>query len=158
MTLQQLSLPVIGHVISPRAEVSDDYWGGVQSIIRLVPELPLDTLEGLDAFSHLQVVFKFHLAQPEDIHLGARSPRGNPEWDPTGTFVHRNHRRPAQIGISHPRLIKVEGRDIHVKDLDAVNATPVIDLAPWFEQFGPRGAVQQPAWPGDMLGDYWTAQ
>ncbi|GAA2255315.1 SAM-dependent methyltransferase [Kitasatospora cystarginea] len=153
---QTIALPVIAHVVSPRSEVSDDYWGGVQSIIRLVPEMPLDTLEGLEDFSHLEVVFHFHLASPADVHLGARSPRNNPAWSPTGTFVHRNHRRPAQIGISHPRLIKVEGRDIHIEDLDAVNGTPVIDIAPYFLEFGPRGAVHEPAWPREMLQEYWN--
>ena len=156
MDLEQLTVPVIGHVLSPRTEVSDDYWGGVNAIIRLAPTLPPETLQGLDEFSHLQVVFRFHLAAPEDVHLGVRSPRGNAAWPPSGTFAHRNHRRPAQIAISHPRLLRIEGRDLYVTDLDAVDGTPVIDFAPVFSEMGPRGVVAQPAWPSEMLAGYWA--
>jgi len=49
----------------------------------------------------------------------------------------------------------VEGRDLVVTDLDAVDETPVLDIAPYFEQMGPRGLIQQPTWPGEMLADYW---
>lgn len=156
MSQHTIDVETVAHVINDRAAVSDDYWGGIPSIIRLRDDLPESTLAGLDEFSHLQVVFKFHLASPVDVHLGARSPRNDPRWAPSGTFAHRNHRRPAQIGISHPRLVKIDGRDIHVLDLDAVNGTPVIDIAPWFTQFGPRGEIHQPTWPEEMLADYWA--
>lgn len=153
---EHYAIEAVAHVINARTEVSDDYWGDVPSIIRLRDDLPEDTLAGLGEFSHIQVVFKFHLASPEDVHLGARSPRNDPRWEPSGTFAHRNHRRPAQIGISQPRLVKVEGRDLHVLDLDAVDGTPVLDIAPWFAEFGPRGEVHQPTWPTEMLADYWA--
>ncbi|MEY9956735.1 TrmO family methyltransferase [Streptacidiphilus sp. MAP5-52] len=147
--------PVIGHVINDRPEVSDDYWGGITSIIRINDEYPESTLAGLDEFSHLEVIFKFHLASPADVHLGARSPRNDPRWAPTGTFAHRNHRRPGQLGVAHPRILAVQGRDIRVADLDAVHGTPVLDIAPYFVEFGPQGDLRQPDWPGEMLGNYW---
>ncbi|CAL9452808.1 hypothetical protein SUDANB140_02485 [Streptomyces sp. enrichment culture] len=49
----------------------------------------------------------------------------------------------------------MDGSDLLVTDLDAVNGMPVIDLALYFQEMGPRGAVRQPAWPGEMLADYW---
>lgn len=101
------------------------------------------------------MTWTFHLARPDDVQLHARSPRGNPQWPATGTFVHRNHRRPNQLAISYPRLLGVEGRDLLVTDLDAVDGTPVLDLAPYFREMAPRGPVRQPAWPGEMLADYW---
>ncbi|MFC7641330.1 TrmO family methyltransferase domain-containing protein [Streptosporangium lutulentum] len=46
------------------------------------------------------------------------------------------------------RLLKVDGLDLHVEDLDAVNGTPVIDIKPWFSEFGPRGvATSRPGPP-----------
>lgn len=152
-----LPVQVIGHVVSDRTEVSDDYWGTAASIIRLRPELGPETLVGLEEFSHLQVVWQFHLASPSDVHLGTRSPRGDSRWPPSGTFAHRNHRRPAQIAVSTPRLVKITGTDLHVLDLDAVDGTPVLDIAPWFEEFGPQGDRHQPSWPGEMLAQYWVA-
>ncbi|WP_406357415.1 SAM-dependent methyltransferase [Streptomyces sp. NBC_01635] len=147
----------IATVVGGHTRVLDDYQGGVRSIIRLHDEYPLETLQGIEEFSHLVVTWRFHLARPEEVQLHARSPRGNGRWPATGTFVHRNHRRPNQLAISYPRLLDVAGRDLLVTDLDAVDGTSVIDLAPYFEQMGPRGPVRQPAWPGEMLDpSYWA--
>ncbi|WP_206344268.1 TrmO family methyltransferase domain-containing protein [Streptomyces mesophilus] len=153
---QGYMLKPIATVVSERTEVSDDYWGGVKSIIRLNADQPLSTLEGVEEFSHLEVVWKFHKASPDDVHLGARHARNDPQYPKTGTYAHHNHRHPAQIAVSHPRLLKIEGRDLHVEDLDAVDGTPVLHLVAYFKEMGPRGEVTQPTWPTEMLGDYWT--
>jgi tRNA (Thr-GGU) A37 N-methylase len=150
LTMQPIATVVGGHT-----RPADDYQGGVESVIRLRPDLPTETLQGIEEFSHLIVTWHFHLAAPDDVALHARSPRNNPRWPVTGTFVHRNHRRPNQLATSFPRLLRVDGRDLHVTDLDAVDGTPVLDLAPYFQQMGPRGPVHQPDWPGEMLTDYW---
>ncbi|MEU4098688.1 SAM-dependent methyltransferase [Streptomyces sp. NPDC026673] len=149
-------LEPIGRVVSGRTEVADDYWGGVESVIRLDDRFPAQTVQGLEEFSHLVVTWAFHLASPDDVALHARSPRSNPVWPVTGTFVHRNHRRPNQIATSFPWLLQVDGLDLHVSDLDAVVGTPVVDLAPYFREMGPRGPVDEPSWPGEMLGGYWA--
>jgi tRNA (Thr-GGU) A37 N-methylase len=156
MADEVIEVEPVATVISRRTEPTDDYWGEVQSIIRIDPSrFPVESVQGLDEFSHLVVLFRFHLIDPSEVHLGARSPRNNPQWPATGTFVHRNMKRPNRLGISFPRLLKVDGLDLHVEDLDAVNGTPVIDICPWFEEFGPRGEVHQPSWPTEMLRDYW---
>ncbi|MBG0818432.1 SAM-dependent methyltransferase [Planomonospora sp. ID82291] len=149
-----LTILPIGTVVGGRTEPTDDHWSGT-AIIRLNADFPLEVVQGLEEFSHLLVVWHFHRAAPEDVALHARSPRGNPAWPATGTFVHRNHRRPNQLAQSFPRLVKVDGLDLHVTDLDAIDGTPVYDLAPYFIEMGPRGAVREPAWPGEMLTDYW---
>lgn len=56
--------------------------------------------------------------------------------------------------MSYLQLLGVDGRDLRVTDLDAIDGTPVVDLAPYFQEMGPRGAVRQPAWPGEMAADY----
>ncbi|GGV26839.1 tRNA (N6-threonylcarbamoyladenosine(37)-N6)-methyltransferase TrmO [Kitasatospora herbaricolor] len=146
----------VATVVGGHREPADDYQGGVQSVIRLNPDYPLDAVQGLQDFSHLTVTWHFHLASPDDVELHARSPRGNPRWPATGTFAHRNHRRPNQLAISYPRLLKVDGLDLHVTDLDAVHGTPIIDIAPYFQAMGPRGPVTEPAWPDEMLATYWA--
>ncbi len=151
-----MKIEPIGTVIGGRTEVADDFWGGVESIIRLSPEFPADVVKGLDEFSHLVVTWNFSQASPDDVALHARSPRNDPRWEPSGTFAHRNHRRPNQLATSFPRLLKVDGLDLHVTDLDAVDGTPIYDLAPYFAEMGPRGEVSEPAWPGAMLKDYWV--
>ncbi|MCQ8773090.1 SAM-dependent methyltransferase [Streptomyces telluris] len=155
MTAQSFEINSIATVVGGHTTPADDHQGGVESIIRLHPHYPLETLQGIEEFSHLTVVWHFHRVTPDDVALHARSPRGDARWPATGTFVHRNHRRPNQLALSFPRLLHVQGRDLHVTDLDAIDGTPVVDLAPYFPQMGPRSTVTTPAWPAEMLHRYW---
>jgi tRNA (Thr-GGU) A37 N-methylase len=156
---ESYNIAPLAHVVGGRTEPTDDFWGGTQAIIRLdggrfTPE----STRGLEDFSHLEVVFRFHLMDADDVNLGARRPRDNAAWPEVGMFGHRNMRRINWLGISRCRLLKVDGLDLHVEDLDAVDGTPVLDLKPWFAEFGPRGPVRQPAWPTEMLVDYFAPQ
>jgi tRNA (Thr-GGU) A37 N-methylase len=153
---QYIPLPVIARVVGGQTGRLDDYKGGVNAVIRLAPEIPASALQGIEEFSHLEVTWHFHLGSDSDIELEPRSPRDNPAWPATGGLVHRNHRRPGRIATSYPRLLGVDGRDLHVTDLDADHDTPVIDLAPVFAEMLPRGPLRQPHWPTDMLHNYWT--
>ena len=153
---QVITVPVIGKVVGGHTGRMDDYKGGLESIIRLNPEYPVETLQGIERFSHLQVTWFFSEGSPDDVALHARSPRDNPNWPATGTFVHHNHRRPARIATSFPRLLGVDGRDLRVTDLDADDGTPVIDLVAVFQEMLPHGPVSQPSWPSEMLANYWA--
>src|SRR4051812_23977522 len=155
MTDQSITLEPVAHVVGGRIEPTDDFWGGTQAIIRIDgTRFGADSTRGLEEFSHLEVVFYFHLTDKSDLHLGARRPRDNPDWPEVGTFGHRNMRRLNWLGVSRCRLVKVDGLDLHVEELDAVDGTPVLDLKPWFVEFGPRGPVRQAAWTTQMLGQY----
>jgi tRNA (Thr-GGU) A37 N-methylase len=65
-------------------------------------------------------------------------------------------RRLNWLGASRCRLVRVDGLDLHVEELDAVDGTPVLDIEPWFAEFGPRGAAQQAPWSVEMLGRYFA--
>ncbi len=155
VSAQSIEVPVIATVVGGHTGRLDDFKGGVESIIRLHPDYPVETLQGIEEFSHLQVTWFFNFGSPDDVALHARSPRDNPAWPATGTFVHHNHRRPARLATSFPRLLRVEGHDLHVTDLDADDGTLVVDLVAVFEEMLPRGPITQPSWPSQMLNDYW---
>lgn len=147
----------VAHVIGGRTEPTDDYWGGTRAIIRIdSTRFTADATQGLEEFSHLEVVFRFHLTDPADLHPGARPARGNPDWPAVGIFGHRNMRRLNWLGISRCRLLTVDGLDLHVEDLDAVDGTPVLDIKPWFGEFAPRGPIVQAPWSSEMLTDYFS--
>ncbi|MGV9973623.1 TrmO family methyltransferase domain-containing protein [Nocardia beijingensis] len=55
----------------------------------------------------------------------ARVARGNPEWPRVGVLSHRHIRRINWLGASWCRLLRVNCRDLHVAELDAVDGTPV---------------------------------
>ncbi|MBD0841715.1 SAM-dependent methyltransferase [Streptomyces sp. TRM68416] len=146
----------IAYVHTDRTELSDDYWGDVTSVVRLDAErFTPEALLALDSFSHLEIVFHFHRVKPEKIHTGARHPRGNPEWPRAGIFAQRAKNRPNRIGVSRCRLLKVDGLDLHVRGLDAVDGTPVLDIKPYLRQFAPREEVVQPDWVDDLMRNYY---
>lgn len=150
-------IEAIAHVVGGRREVADDYWGGVEAIIRIDhPDFGPDSTKGLEEFSHLEIVWGFHLVDRTDLDLGPRRPRNNPEWPEVGPFGHRNMRKKNWLGVSRCKLLKVDGLDLHVMDLDAVDGSPVYDIKPWFIDFGPRGEIHQADWTTEMLKDYYA--
>jgi tRNA (adenine37-N6)-methyltransferase len=152
----EIRVDPIGWVIGPRAQPEDDGWGGVESIIRIDERFPVEALQGLEDFSHIEVVFAFHLADPERAVTGARHPRGLTSLPKVGIFSQRNKDRPNRIGLSRCEVLAVEGRDIRVKGLDAIDGTPVLDIKPFFSAFFPQiGAVRQPAWVDEITRDYY---
>lgn len=154
---EPIEIVPIAHVVGGRAEPTDDHWGGTEAIIRIDdPRLGEDSTLGLEDFSHLEVIFYFHRTDKSDLHFGARSARDNPDWPKTGYFAHRNMRKINWLGVSRCRLLAVDGLDLHVEGLDAIDGTPVIDIKPWFPEFGPLGEIRTAKWSTEMLVDYFA--
>ncbi|WP_205326995.1 SAM-dependent methyltransferase [Glycomyces sp. YM15] len=154
---EEFTVRPVAHVIGGREQPTDDYWGGTKSIIRIDdPRFDEESTRGLEEFTHLEVVFYFHLTDPADLHFGARAARDNPEWPKVGVFGHRNMRRVNWLGVSRCKLLKVDRLDLHVEDLDAVDGTPILDIKPWFAEMGPQGETGQPSWVTAMLVDYFA--
>ncbi|MFI8822396.1 SAM-dependent methyltransferase [Streptomyces sp. NPDC053431] len=146
----------VGRVVGGRADVRDDEWGEVTAVIRLdAGRFGPDALAGLDAFSHLEVVYHFDRVPEEKIETGARHPRGNTDWPLVGIFAQRGKNRPNRLGVSRCRLLRVDGLDVHVQGLDAVDGTPVLDLKPYLAEFGPQGPTEQPAWATEIMRRYY---
>jgi tRNA-Thr(GGU) m(6)t(6)A37 methyltransferase TsaA len=145
----------IGWVRTPRAEARDDYWGAVTSTIELDERFSPEALAGLADFSHLEVVYQFHGVPLERIETGARHPRNREDWPLVGIFAQRGKARPNRIGVSRCNLVRVEGRVVTVQRLDAIDGTPVLDLKPYMVEFGPIGAVSQPAWATELMKNYY---
>ena len=152
----QFAVRPIGFVRGGRTEPIDDDWGAVEAVIELDPEvLPADAVAGLDAFSHLDVVFVFHLVDESTVTLGARHPRGRADWPLVGILAQRAKGRPNRIGVTTCDLLGVDGLTIRVRGLDAIDGTPVLDVKPHLREFGPRGEVRQPDWSTELMAGYW---
>ncbi|MEE4419121.1 MULTISPECIES: SAM-dependent methyltransferase [Streptomyces] len=155
-TLAEVVSRPIGRVIGGRDTVVDDDWGGVRAVVRLdEAQFGPDALAGLDAFSHLEVVYHFDRVPVEKIETGARHPRGNTDWPQVGIFAQRGKNRPNRLGVSRCRLLSVDGLDLHVQGLDAVDGTPVLDIKPYMAEFGPQGTTSQPGWATDIMRRYY---
>ncbi len=146
----------IGVVSSSRVEPIDDGWDSETSSIVLADRFDESALDGLEAFSHIDVVYLFHRVTRDRIEEGARHPRGNPDWPCVGIFAQRGKNRPNRIGVTTCRLIGVEGRTLTVAGLDAIDGTPVLDIKPHLREFGPRGDVRQPDWAHELMRGYWA--
>jgi tRNA-Thr(GGU) m(6)t(6)A37 methyltransferase TsaA len=148
-----MNVEPIGLVASPRVAVEDDHWGGVVSTITLDERFGPDALQGLADFSHLEVVFVLHLV--EKVETGLRHPRNNPAYPQVGIFAQRGRNRPNRLGLSICEIVAVEGRQVTVRGLDALDGTPVLDLKPVMREFLPRGEVRQPAWAAALMARYY---
>jgi tRNA-Thr(GGU) m(6)t(6)A37 methyltransferase TsaA len=154
--MTRFSVEPIGVVRASRATTIDDDWDAVESRIELDPDvLDDDAALGLDAFSHVEVVYFFHLATAEAVCRGARHPRGNKDWPVTGILAQRAKDRPNRIGVTVCRLLGVGERTLIVQGLDAVDGTPVLDVKPYLSGFAPRGDVREPAWSVELMAGYW---
>ncbi|MEV6292436.1 SAM-dependent methyltransferase [Streptomyces sp. NPDC051896] len=146
----------VGWVVGGRAEVRDDEWGEVRAVIRIDgARFSVEALAGLEDFSHLEVVYHFDRVPDEKIETGARHPRGNTDWPKVGIFAQRGKNRPNRIGVSRCRVLRVDGLDVHVEGLDAVDGTPVLDIKPYMTEFGPQGAIRQPEWATAIMSRYY---
>jgi tRNA (Thr-GGU) A37 N-methylase len=57
-----------------------------------------------------------------------------------GVFAMRGPSRPNSIGISVVCLVRVEGNMLHVRDVDIVDGTPLLDIKPYVPEFDIREA------------------
>jgi tRNA-Thr(GGU) m(6)t(6)A37 methyltransferase TsaA len=151
-----IAVSPIGFVQGARKEPIDDQWDSVHSAIVLDPQqFKPDALTGLDAFSHVEVVFHFDRVPDGEIRSGARRPRGRDDWPEVGIFAQRGKGRPNRIGVCICRLERVDGLALQVRGLDAIDGTPVLDIKPVMKGFLPRGEIREPVWAAEIMKDYW---
>jgi tRNA-Thr(GGU) m(6)t(6)A37 methyltransferase TsaA len=105
---------------------------GIQGVIEIDPELRAG-LKDLDGFSHLILLYHFHLAEGYSLQV-------RPYLDKTthGVFATRIPGRPNPIGLSIVRLVKIEDSTIHIQDVDIIDGTPLLDIKPYVPAFDLR--------------------
>ena len=154
--MKEISLSPIATIHNSRPTIEDDNWGGLVSEIVLDPSLPEESLDGLETFSHVEIIFLFHLVGGREIVPGSRHPRENPNWPKVGIFAQRGRLRPNRLGLTVVRILRREGRSLFVEGLDAVDGTPVLDIKPVMAEFMPLGSVRQPDWSHEIMKEYWN--
>lgn len=83
-------------------------------------------LADLEAWSHIWVIFWFHENagwRPKVLPPRSASKRG--------VLSTRSPHRPNPLGLSVLRLERIEGRVLHVLDVDMLDRTPVLDIKPY---------------------------
>ena len=121
----------IGVVRSPYTESSQIPKGAgakhdADGVLELDTELALG-LTDIEGFSHLYVLWIFD--RSTDYDLMAHPPID--EKRPHGVFSTRSPRRPNPIGLSVVRLLRREGHRLHVRGVDMLDGSPIVDLKPY---------------------------
>ena len=152
-----ITIKPIAYVRNSRTEVEDDNWGSIVSEIELVDELKESSLQGIEDFSHLEIIFFFDKVADNNIQFEARHPRNNKEYPKVGIFAQRGKNRPNKLGVTTVELLESNNKKLIVKGLDAIDGTPIIDIKPVMKEFLPKGEVKQPNWSIALMDSYWNS-
>ncbi len=151
--MRTIKITPIGYVKNSRTEPIDDNWYPVESAIELADELPAECLDGIEEFSHLEIIYYFHRSSTDFIASG--HPRENKAFPKVGIFAQRKKNRPNHLGTTIVRLLKREERRLYVSSLDAIDGTPVVDIKPVMKEFLPQDTLRQPEWSREIMKNYW---
>jgi tRNA-Thr(GGU) m(6)t(6)A37 methyltransferase TsaA len=118
----------------------------VLSRVRVFPEF-YDGVFRLDEFSHLIVLYWFHLKDREEERRVLRVvPKRHQAKTEVGVFASRSPSRPNPIGLCVVELVKVEGCVLTVRGLDAFEGSPVVDVKPYLPRADFVASVRTPEW------------
>ncbi|MBI4298011.1 MAG: tRNA (N6-threonylcarbamoyladenosine(37)-N6)-methyltransferase TrmO [Chloroflexi bacterium] len=120
-------------------------WQEVVSEIEVEPELA-ECLEGIEGFSHIQVLFWFHKLSAKERAMRKFHPRDREDLPIVGSFATRSQRRPNPIGLTTARLLERNGNVLRVQGLDALDGTPVLDIKPYSRGLDEAEEVRVPEW------------
>jgi tRNA-Thr(GGU) m(6)t(6)A37 methyltransferase TsaA len=119
-----------GTPIQPQGATGED------GTVEVFPEY-VDGLADLPDFSHIYLIYHFHLSKPFAMRI-------KPFLDDKshGLFATRAPSRPNPIGISVVELIDIDKDKLHVRDIDVVDKTPLLDIKPYVPDFDVRAATK----------------
>ncbi|HET6219496.1 MAG TPA: tRNA (N6-threonylcarbamoyladenosine(37)-N6)-methyltransferase TrmO [Acidobacteriaceae bacterium] len=126
----------IGFVSSPYNDTKEIPKGlhakhEAEGVLRVLPEFEVG-LTDIEGFSHLFVIWEFDRSRDFELI-------GRPPFDdrPHGVFATRSPRRPNPIGLTVVALLRRENGLLHVRGVDMLNGTPILDLKPYLSSVPP---------------------
>lgn len=99
----------------------------VEAVLELEADVPAEALRDLEGFARIWLIFAFH--RSEGWAPLVKPPRG-PRVK-RGVLATRSPHRPNALGLSAVELVAVEGRVLHLRGVDLLDGTPVLDLKPY---------------------------
>ena len=143
---EPVSLRPIAVVRNNVFEPMPDGWSDVRSDLIFRDEL-MDALDGLEAYSHIIVVFFCHRVPEEERsvrHIRPRSADGQlPEQ---GVLATRSQQRPSALGVAVVPLLRRRRNILRVVGLDAIDGTPVLDVKPYLPYYDSVAEARVPDW------------
>ncbi len=102
---------------------------GVKGTVEIVEDYHAG-LKDLDGFSHIILLYCFHLSQGFNLHVVPFM-----DSEPRGLFATRAPKRPNPIGLSVVRLDKIEDGVLNIQNVDMLDGTPLLDIKPYVPEF-----------------------
>ena len=137
--------------LTPIAYIKSEFKDDIEKItmdkvstITLTDEFNEDAFHGIEKFSHLEIIWNFHLSKR--TITGIIHPRGNKAYPKMGIFAMRSPHRPNHIATTIVKLIEKKGKTLTVYGLDAIDGAPVLDIKPVVDRFLPSQKTIQPDW------------
>ena len=115
-----------------------------EGTLQILPEFETG-LTDIDGFSHLIVLWEFDRA--EGFQLIGTPPCDN---RPHGVFATRSPYRPNPIGLTVVELLRREGAILHVRGVDMLDRTPILDIKPYLSSI-PAEKLRL-GWFGEIQG------
>jgi tRNA (adenine37-N6)-methyltransferase len=133
-------MQAIGHVRNAVTRPQPRGWEKVESRVELLEE-HRGKLRGMEAFSHVIVVFYMDLAvdapeKPEELTLES----GNRY----GILATRSQLRPNHLGVAAVELLACESGALRVRGLDAIDGTAVLDVKPYLAEYDAFPVARRP--------------
>ncbi len=153
---QQISYKPIGIIHTPfkspqGVPIQPLFAEGIEGKV-VVEEQYLQGLKDLEGFSHIILIYHFHLIRGYSLVV-------KPFMDDNlhGVFATRAPKRPNPIGISVVRLLKIVENTLYVQDVDIVDGTPILDIKPYVSKFDIR-KVERIGWLKDKFNKFSKAK
>jgi tRNA-Thr(GGU) m(6)t(6)A37 methyltransferase TsaA len=124
---------------------------GVDGVLHIDPAYA-GGLRDLDGFSHVVVIYHLHLVHGYDLSVVPFL-----DVEARGIFATRSPKRPNPIGLSIFRLLRIEDARVYVRDVDAVDGSPILDLKPYVPAFD-APAAERIGWFAGRLDTLATAR
>ena len=87
-------------------------------------------LKDLDGFSHIILLYIFHRSPGFELEVVPYM-----DTQPRGLFATRAPKRPNPIGLSTVQLDRIENGNLHVRNTDILDGTPLLDIKPYVPEF-----------------------
>jgi tRNA-Thr(GGU) m(6)t(6)A37 methyltransferase TsaA len=94
--------------------------------LELADWLDEKVIQDLSGFERIWLIFAFHLS--EGWKSSVKPHRGGPK---RGVLATRSPHRPNSMGLSAVELVRTEGRTLHLRGVDLLDGTPVLDIKPY---------------------------
>jgi len=124
-----------------------------QSEIVLAPHLA-ELLEGIDAYSHIVVLYWGHAVPPHGRRLTKTHPAGLEKYPKQGIFSTCSPARPNPVLMKVVRLLQRNGTHLTVEGLDAIDQSPVLDIKPYVADMYPQEDVRIPDWMAEIQKEF----